>query len=66
MTNLAQRIQTQLSADGQTMTFSVRISRKAYDQLQEVSDITGKKSAAVARACLEVSIEDLYGELLRS
>lgn len=66
MANLAQRIHSQLSTDGQTMTFSVRISRKAYDQLQEVSDITGKKSAAVARACLEVSIDDLYVELLQS
>ena len=48
----------------QFMTFSVRITRKHYDILQELSDITGQKPATLARMCLQVAAEDLYATLL--
>ncbi len=64
MTSLVNKISQNLKDDGQTVTFSVRISKKAYDQLQEVALITGHKPAAVARQCLEVSIDQYYQFLL--
>ena len=45
-------------------TFSVRITKKHYDILQELSDITGQKPATLARTCLQVAVEDLYATLL--
>jgi len=64
MTSLVNKISQNLKDDGQTVTFSVRISKKAYDQLQETAVITGHKPAAVARQCLEVSIDQYYQFLL--
>ncbi len=64
MSFLVTKISKNLKGDEQTITFSVRISKKAYDQLQEVAQITGHKPASIARQCLEVSVEEYYGFLL--
>jgi len=64
MNSLVNKISQNLKDDGQTVTFSVRISKKAYDQLQETASITGHKPASIARQCLEVSISEYYQYLL--
>lgn len=58
----AQKVLNKLEEEKAYTALSVRISRKAYDQLQEVAELTGHKPAQIMRACLEQGI----GELLES
>lgn len=60
MSKLANRVSEKLGNDKAYATFSVRISKKHYDMLQELENITDKKPAALARACLEAAIEEYY------
>lgn len=64
--NLAERISQKLSDEKSYTAFSVRISKKHYDILQELESLTGKKPAGLARACLEAALEDLYESVLVS
>jgi len=65
MNSLSQQIlETIGNESDQFMTFSIRITKKHYDILQELSDITGQKPATLARTCLQVAVEDLYATLL--
>ena len=43
---------------------TVRLSRKTYDQLQEVAEYTGKKPAQIMRHVLERQIEGMYDAIL--
>jgi hypothetical protein len=65
MHSISRQILDTLEDDSEkTMTFSVRITKKHYDILQELSDITGHKPSGLARTCLQVALEDLYSTLL--
>ena len=64
MNKLASRVSEKLGNDKAFATFSVRISKKHYDMLQELENLTEKKPAALARACLEAAIEEYYESLL--
>lgn len=65
MSSLARQILKSIGNESeQFMTFSVRITKKHYDILQELSDITGQKPATLARMCLQIAAEDLYETLL--
>ena len=61
---LAERISQKLSDEKSYTAFSVRVSKKHYDILQELEGLTGKKPAVLARACLEAALEDLYESVL--
>lgn len=60
MSDLANRIKNKLKDDQAYHTFSVRISKKHFDLIQELERITGKKPSVLARACLEAAIDELY------
>ena len=62
----AQKVLSQLEEDLTFAALSVRISRKAYDQLQEVAELTGHKPARIMRACLEEGISEIYESLMIS
>lgn len=65
MSRIAKQILESIGNESeQFMTFSVRITKKHYDILQELSDLTGQKPATLARLCLQVAAEDLYETLL--
>jgi predicted DNA-binding protein len=65
MRSVSQQILEAIGNDSDNYTtFSVRITKKHYDILQELSDITGQKPATLARTCLQVAVEDLYATLL--
>jgi hypothetical protein len=64
MSHSIERILNTLETPEEYMTFTVRISRKHYSMLQEISDITGRKPASLARSCLHETLEDLYFTLL--
>lgn len=55
----AQKVLAQLDDEKSYAALSVRISRKAYDHLQEVAELTGHKPAQIMRACLEQGIEEI-------
>lgn len=59
----AQKVLAQLDDEKSYAALSVRISRKAYDHLQEVAELTGHKPAQIMRACLEQGIEEILNSL---
>ena len=65
MNSISQQIlETIGNESDQFVTFSVRITKKHYDLLQELSEIVGQKPATLARTCLQVAVEDLYSTLV--
>lgn len=62
---LSQQILEKLETEKSYTAFSVRISRKHFDILQELESLTGKKPAVLARACLESALEELYSSVLK-
>lgn len=59
----AQKVLSQLHEEKAFWAGSVRISRKSYDQLQDIADITGHKPAQIMRAIMEQGIEELLESL---
>lgn len=59
----ARKVLNQLNEEKAYMTLSVRISRRAYDQLQELSEQTGHKPAQIMRATLEQGVEEMMEQL---
>lgn len=64
MSDLVKRITEKLTDEKGYHTFSVRISKKHFDLLQDLERELSKKPAVLARACLESAIEELFESVM--
>lgn len=60
---IASRILASLDQHPSYRTVSVRMTRETYNHIQEIASITGKKPAAIMRACLAAGVEELISDI---